>query len=694
MKFRFSQPALICACYFVLHNLSHFSATWFEVSTGISIWYPPCGLALALLILLGPRYAPVVLGTNVFASILSVGFPTWWAPFQFPALVTANYTAAAWLIRRFAGTRLFPETKRSTLIYFLVCVGAPASIALVGTAALQALGISTSLGFLSSAFRWWVGDVSGILTVVPVILVFVGPWLSEGRKPSLSFLDDRRLAGTIMLQTLSLVGALGLVFAVEPLRHYNAFYLCFIPLIWVAIRHGLEGATLATLTVTMGGLIGMHFLGTSEYLIFNFLLFEMAAAAVGLGLGSAVTRRNQIERKLAASEARFERVISGAQPGLWDWNINTRQITHNRHWATLVGSDLNEVAMDYDTWLKKIHPADKERVLASLTSHLEGQNPLYEIEYRVRNSDQKYRWILSRGSIVARDADNKPLQMSGTHIDITDRKFAEAEMRRLLQVIEANTDFIVTTDRTGRMIYANEASLHCLGLVASRNLGEQSLMEFIPDRIAHALQSMAIPSAITSGAWQGEIALRNHKGREIPVSLVLLAHHNDDNEAVSLSFIMRDISPLRQAEAERIEGERKMLQAQKLESLGVLAGGIAHDFNNLLTVMLGNASLARLDLPEESSIHASLSQIETAATSAAELCQQMLAYAGRSPLAFTQVNVTRLIEDTTHLIQITLGKKHSLALQLAHSSPLIQADSTQIRQIIMNLTLNASQAIG
>lgn len=136
-----------------------------------------------------------------------------------------------------------------------------------------------------------------------------------------------------------------------------------------------------------------------------------------------------------------------------------------------------------------------------------------------------------------------------------------------------------------------------------------------------------------------------------------------------------------------------MLQIQKMESLGVLAGGVAHDFNNLLTPMLGYASLARLDIPEDSPAQSALGHIETAANRAATLCQQMLAYAGRSPLAFTELNVSDLISQTRQLLQVSIGKKHSLELNLAPNLPRIIGDSAQLRQLVMNLVLNAGEAL-
>ncbi|MEQ2008837.1 MAG: PAS domain-containing protein [Limisphaerales bacterium] len=147
-------------------------------------------------------------------------------------------------------------------------------------------------------------------------------------------------------------------------------------------------------------------------------------------------------------------------------------------------------------------------------------------------------------------------------------------------------------------------------------------------------------------------------------------------------------------EQERAGIERKMVESQKLESLGVLAGGIAHDFNNLLTSILGNANLVRYDLPKDSPLHTSLEQIELTSLRAADLCKQMLAYSGRGRFQLQRVDLARLVEDTTHLLQISISKKVVLNFSFAAALPEVEVDTTQLRQIVMNLVINASEAIG
>jgi signal transduction histidine kinase/CheY-like chemotaxis protein len=139
--------------------------------------------------------------------------------------------------------------------------------------------------------------------------------------------------------------------------------------------------------------------------------------------------------------------------------------------------------------------------------------------------------------------------------------------------------------------------------------------------------------------------------------------------------------------------EHRIQETQKLESLGVLAGGIAHDFNNLLTAILGHASLLRAEYGEVAPMAGSLDQIEAASRRAADLCRQMLAYAGRGRFALHPVDVNRLIEDMRPLLQVTVPRKSTLELSLAPSLPPVLADEAQLRQMITNLVLNASEAL-
>jgi PAS domain S-box-containing protein len=154
-----------------------------------------------------------------------------------------------------------------------------------------------------------------------------------------------------------------------------------------------------------------------------------------------------------------------------------------------------------------------------------------------------------------------------------------------------------------------------------------------------------------------------------------------------------DVTRRKQAEEERVRLEDGIRQAQKMESLGVLAGGIAHDFNNLLTGILGFTSLALETLSPSAPARAILLDIEKSARSAADLTRQLLAYSGKGKFVMQAVDLSELVREMARLLEITVSKKCVLRYQLTENLPLVEADATQLQQVMMNLIINASEAV-
>jgi two-component system cell cycle sensor histidine kinase/response regulator CckA len=151
--------------------------------------------------------------------------------------------------------------------------------------------------------------------------------------------------------------------------------------------------------------------------------------------------------------------------------------------------------------------------------------------------------------------------------------------------------------------------------------------------------------------------------------------------------VVRDISRQRRM-------EQALLEAQKYESLGVLAGGIAHDFNNLLTTVIGNAELATAALHADSPVRAVLEDIQLAARRAADLARQLLVYAGKSEAVILETNLTTLVEELAPLLRASVTNDIELQLNCVSGLPFVNADEVQVRQVVMNLVINASDAIG
>ena len=167
-----------------------------------------------------------------------------------------------------------------------------------------------------------------------------------------------------------------------------------------------------------------------------------------------------------------------------------------------------------------------------------------------------------------------------------------------------------------------------------------------------------------------------------------------DGQPKYLLGISEDITELKYEEERKRAFERKIQETQKLESLGVLAGGIAHDFNNLLVSILGNVGLVLVDLEPESPVREPVEQIKVAAQRAADLTRQMLAYSGKGRFVMQRINLNNVITEITQLLQVSINKNAQLKFNLDPQLPGIEGDVTQVRQVLMNLIVNASDAIG
>lgn len=145
------------------------------------------------------------------------------------------------------------------------------------------------------------------------------------------------------------------------------------------------------------------------------------------GLVSDVTERKCAELALCSEQERLALVIAGTNDGIWDWDIATGQLYFSPRWKSMLGYEEDELPGRFETWERLLHPEDHDRALAALRNYLAGRAPTYELEHRLRHKDGTYRWILARG-VALRDAAGNPVRMAGSHVDLSDRKLAEADL--------------------------------------------------------------------------------------------------------------------------------------------------------------------------------------------------------------------------------------------------------------------------
>jgi PAS domain S-box-containing protein len=262
-------------------------------------------------------------------------------------------------------------------------------------------------------------------------------------------------------------------------------------------------------------------------------------------------------------------------------------------------------------------------------------------------------------------------------------------------IVESAPNAIIVVDRAGRMTLVNSQAEKLFGYSRQELLG-QPIEMLVPERLRGQHSSYregfaATPQVRPMGAGRDLAGLRKD-GTEIPIEIGLSPFRAQEQLYVLASIV--DISKRKQVEQEHRDLEARFQHAQKLESLGVLAGGIAHDFNNLLTGVLGHAELALMQMPAGTPAREHLEHIQQASHRAAELCRQMLAYAGKGRFVVELLDLSRMVQEMTYLLEVSISKKVVLMYNLAGNLPAVEADATQVRQVLMNLITNASEAIG
>jgi len=270
----------------------------------------------------------------------------------------------------------------------------------------------------------------------------------------------------------------------------------------------------------------------------------------------------------------------------------------------------------------------------------------------------------------------------------------EQDRARLATVMEATSDLVAFADNKGRVLHLNPAGRKLLGLDQTSNLHGLTLTDIHPGWAAQIVAEKGIPAARLQGVWEGETALRDHGGQEIPVTQTIMAHPGPKGGDSFLSTIARDIRERKRAEQASERLQAQLLQAQKMESVGRLAGGIAHDFNNMLQVILGNADLALDESVPGSELHMELLEIRKSATRSAELTGQLLTFARKSVFRAQELNLNETVEGTSKMLQRLIGENIELVLRCGPDLWPVRMDPSQVTQILTNLAINARDAIG
>ncbi|HEY2343126.1 MAG TPA: response regulator [Chthoniobacteraceae bacterium] len=269
--------------------------------------------------------------------------------------------------------------------------------------------------------------------------------------------------------------------------------------------------------------------------------------------------------------------------------------------------------------------------------------------------------------------------------------------RWLSTTLQSIGDGVIAVDAHRRVTFINAVAERLLGRTGNNAVGLPFEEVFPLEKeglgpVAAPVLPMALEDGLSVN-FDGNFAVRTTRGGLALLDGSIAPIRDDDETITGAIIVFRDCTAQRRAAVERRRMELRMQEAQRLECLGVLAGGIAHDFKNYLTAISGNVSLCSSLLPANSPYIPYLKDAEEAAIRAGQLCAQMQAYAGSDKIDVAVFDFSAFVDECVQLLQIGISKRTQLLLELAPDLPTIEADRNQIQQIIMNLVINAAEAL-
>ena len=455
--------------------------------------------------------------------------------------------------------------------------------------------------------------------------------------------------------------------------------IVFLVVLYTAYRAGIVPAMIGAGLLSIYG-VQMAAAGFQLPGVMFVLVAFGAAVLVGwlssserAALAKAIVAQDRAEK----SETRYRDLVNGLEAVVWEAEADNFRVRFvSKRAEAMFGYSTAEWIGSSQIWRRLIHPDDYEQVIEICRKAVvEGRD--HDLEWRAVT---RLGEVLYVRDIVQLDRSVIPPVLRGVLFDVSAERHATSALedteRRLRAFINNAPDALLVHDAAGRIVEVNRRACESLGY------RREELLSLPLSAVDLNLAQAGLSSwEMAAGQHSLESMFRTRSGKAIPVEIGIGVWEQDPPLFITVA---RDIT-------RKAQLEEQLRQAQRMEAVGRLAGGIAHDFNNLLTAIRGHAELLRSDVARESL--ADLDQIVGAAERAASLTRQLLAYSRQQMLQMQVLDLNSVVVDMQMLVGRIIGENIALVTQLESDLPAIEADRTQLEQVVMNLVLNARDAM-
>jgi PAS domain S-box-containing protein len=433
--------------FVLIYVLLDRSAVYFQLWQGISAWYPPAGLALALLVGLDISYAPLLLVAGMLAAFVNYPLSPFSLDFWFiNSIVTTGYSCAAYVLRRILRVDTAFRSLRDVNWFVVTALAASFCVGSAGTAVFLWTHSLSSGDYPKAVLNWWVGDAVALICLTPFLLIHVTPWLRMHsgldraiQEPFNSPGPTRAAEGSSLLrrvencgQAASILLSLWFVFGWNLVKSYDLFYLFFLPILWIAVRRGLRGVTFAVVLLNSGAMLILRIYFADSHRLTLLQILMLIVSLTGLYVGTVISERERAEQESREDEARLQALVHSIDELVFEfdaagiykniWTNDESLLARPR--SELMGRPVTAVL---DSEFTKPFLSIFRRVLQSGL----GESIEYSIPFA-----SGVRWFLGRVSAIpATHGAAKSLCMTAR--DITERKRAEEELRSAKDSAEA-----------------------------------------------------------------------------------------------------------------------------------------------------------------------------------------------------------------------------------------------------------------